>query len=271
MRRFLLALVLALVAWPVFATPVDDLIPAVGPFDAVAVPFAPEGLPGATDALAADYLRPDGRHLGALLATTPSATYDPTQAFAVFTNGTAGIAHPVLLNGHPFERIEVTRPDGSVVYAVGFTAYREHGVFVVDGRHPPMLPEGAEAFHVVAWAMNTEAAAGLAAASLAQLAAAEPIAFVQDALPTSASLAAPTASPNPFAASTMLRFELIAPATVDLAVYDLLGRRVAHLARRAFETGPHTIPFEAAALSTGIYIVRLVADGRSATQRITRR
>ncbi|NNF59423.1 MAG: T9SS type A sorting domain-containing protein [Rhodothermaceae bacterium] len=271
MRPFALALALSLVAWPVLATPVNELVPAVGPFDAVAVPFTPEGLSGATDALAADYLRPDGRHLGALLATAPSATYDPIQAFAVFTEGTAGALHPVLLDGHPFDRIEVTRDDGSVVYAVGFTAYRERGVFVVDGRHMPTLPEGAEAFHIVTWAASAEAAAGLAAASLARLAAFEPIAFVQEALVAPASLAASTAAPNPFATTTTLRFELSAPATMDLAVYDLLGRRVAQLARGAFEAGPHAIPFEAAALAAGVYVVRFMVDDHLATQRITRR
>ena len=271
MRRFILAVALALGIVPSRATPVADLLPALGPYNAVALPFTPEGLPTATEAGAADYLRPDGRHLGALLATAPGAAYDPITTLAWFAEGEAGITAPVLLDGHAFDRITVTRTDGSVVYAVGFLAYREHGVFVVDGRRGATLPASVEAFHVVAWASNEDAAAGLAAASLAQLAAAEPVAFLRDDAPPMTALAAPDAYPNPFAETTTFRFGLSAPGTVDLAVYDLLGRRVARLATTLFDAGTHTLPFDARSLAAGVYVVRLTVGGQTATRRLTKR
>ncbi|MGA9115416.1 MAG: T9SS type A sorting domain-containing protein [Bacteroidota bacterium] len=70
--------------------------------------------------------------------------------------------------------------------------------------------------------------------------------------------------PNPFNASTTIRFRLPAGADVTLEVLDLTGRRVALLVRDYLPAGEHSARFEAGALASGPYICRLTsAEGRA--------
>ncbi len=69
------------------------------------------------------------------------------------------------------------------------------------------------------------------------------------------------AAPNPFAGSTLVTYELREAAAVDLAVYDLLGRRVATLASGPEASGAHTVAFESRGLASGTYLLRLLAGG----------
>lgn len=67
--------------------------------------------------------------------------------------------------------------------------------------------------------------------------------------------------PNPFHGRATVRYTLERPGPVRLAVYDLLGRRVA-LPVDAFQAaGPHDVAFDAAGLPPGTYLLRLQADG----------
>jgi subtilisin family serine protease len=75
--------------------------------------------------------------------------------------------------------------------------------------------------------------------------------------------------PNPFNAATVVAFALAREAAVDLAVYDLRGRRVAMLAQERLSAGPHEVAWDAAGLPSGSYQVRLVADGRVDVARVT--
>jgi hypothetical protein len=77
------------------------------------------------------------------------------------------------------------------------------------------------------------------------------------------------ASPNPFAASTTIRFALAAPSAVRLAVYDVLGREVAVLVDGALEAGAHAAVFDAAALPSGAYLYRLSAGRQVRTGQLT--
>lgn len=81
-------------------------------------------------------------------------------------------------------------------------------------------------------------------------------------------LASVAVSPNPFAGATQLRFTLAAPADVTLGVYDLLGREVVRLVDGPIVAGAHTVPFEAAALPSGVYTYRLQAGGTVQTGRL---
>lgn len=65
--------------------------------------------------------------------------------------------------------------------------------------------------------------------------------------------------PNPFNPSTTIRFELAAPAVVELAVYDVLGRRVAVLAGGLRNAGTHTVVFDATGMPDGLYLYRLAS------------
>lgn len=75
--------------------------------------------------------------------------------------------------------------------------------------------------------------------------------------------------PNPFNPGTTIRFTNIRFAEVKVEVFDLLGRRVAELANRPFGAGEHRIEFDASALATGAYIVRLTTDGAVVSRMIT--
>ncbi len=75
--------------------------------------------------------------------------------------------------------------------------------------------------------------------------------------------------PTPFSERTTVRYALEDAAEVRVAVYDVLGRRVALLAEGMAEAGPHEATFEADGLPSGVYLVRLEAGGRVQTQQIT--
>ncbi len=69
--------------------------------------------------------------------------------------------------------------------------------------------------------------------------------------------------PNPFTESTMLRYEIAAPqpASVDLRVYDNLGRQVAALVQQRQASGIYEIPFQGDQLPAGVYWVKLRVNG----------
>jgi len=72
--------------------------------------------------------------------------------------------------------------------------------------------------------------------------------------------------PNPFNPVTTIRFSVPSEAHVDLMVYDVLGRRVATLVNETVHAGSHEVYFDATRLSSGTYIYRLEAGGRSLNQ-----
>jgi hypothetical protein len=80
--------------------------------------------------------------------------------------------------------------------------------------------------------------------------------------------------PNPFAASTSIRFDLPRRAAVSLAVYDIGGREVRSLVGgAALEPGSHAIAWDGrdaagAPLRAGIYFCRLRAGGGAETKRM---
>jgi hypothetical protein len=87
--------------------------------------------------------------------------------------------------------------------------------------------------------------------------------------PATVELEAP--SPHPIQDHATLRYGLPSRANVTLAVYDLLGRRVATLAdHRDTPAGVHTLSWSAqtGSLASGTYILRLDADGVSRSRRI---
>ena len=85
---------------------------------------------------------------------------------------------------------------------------------------------------------------------------------------TAEAFALQSAFPNPFRAATTVRFTLPDVADVILAVYDVLGRRVATLADGPMASGDHEATFDASELPSGVYLVRLDAGARHATQRV---
>ncbi len=69
--------------------------------------------------------------------------------------------------------------------------------------------------------------------------------------------------PNPFAASTTIRFILPSAAHVRLSIHDQLGREVAVPVDAMREAGEHTLRFDAGNLRTGMYLCRLQTNAGS--------
>ncbi len=65
--------------------------------------------------------------------------------------------------------------------------------------------------------------------------------------------------PNPFNSETKIRFTIVKPNRVRLAVYDLLGREVQILVDEYMQAGFYTTTFDATDLSSGVYFCRLQA------------
>ncbi|MDD5088497.1 MAG: choice-of-anchor J domain-containing protein [bacterium] len=82
------------------------------------------------------------------------------------------------------------------------------------------------------------------------------------ALPTTITLLDPY--PNPFNAVTQIPLEISTPARIDLAVFNLLGQRVATLSSTAvLAAGTHTFSWNALNCASGMYLIRLQANDRT--------
>jgi hypothetical protein len=81
--------------------------------------------------------------------------------------------------------------------------------------------------------------------------------------------------PNPFRASTEIRFDLPRPSALSLRVYDVGGRLVRKLVDGSMPAGRHRVGWDGrddsgSRVSTGIYFCRLRADGFEASRRMLR-
>ncbi|MDT8323364.1 MAG: T9SS type A sorting domain-containing protein [Bacteroidota bacterium] len=74
--------------------------------------------------------------------------------------------------------------------------------------------------------------------------------------------------PNPFNPSTTIRYALERGGTVELAVYNLLGERVAMLVEEYQDPGDYTLEYDASALQSGVYIYRLKSEHGQLTRRM---
>ena len=74
--------------------------------------------------------------------------------------------------------------------------------------------------------------------------------------------------PNPARSAAAVTFELDRAQAVTVAVYDLLGREVAVLARGQQPAGHTTVGLDAASLPAGLYLVRLEGETASAVKKL---
>ena len=74
--------------------------------------------------------------------------------------------------------------------------------------------------------------------------------------------------PNPFNPSTVISYQLAVNSVVSLKVYDMLGREVAILVNGMQTAGSHQVTFNAAGLSSGIYLYRLYTGQHSVTRKM---
>lgn len=73
--------------------------------------------------------------------------------------------------------------------------------------------------------------------------------------------------PNPFNPTTKITFELPIQSSVQLVIFDILGREIAQPVSEVLNAGIHTIEFEGNSLASGVYFYTL----RTSTKVITRR
>lgn len=73
--------------------------------------------------------------------------------------------------------------------------------------------------------------------------------------------------PNPFVGTTVVTFILPRAGHVALCLYDVLGRRVANLVDGHRAPGVHSLAWDGAALTPGVYFLRLTFDNRQVRTR----
>jgi subtilisin family serine protease len=76
------------------------------------------------------------------------------------------------------------------------------------------------------------------------------------------------AFPNPFNPIITLSYDLPMSGQISLTVYDMMGSEVTQLVNSRMEEGYHSIQWDASSFSSGVYIVKLVADDFTQTQKI---
>jgi cyclomaltodextrinase / maltogenic alpha-amylase / neopullulanase len=69
--------------------------------------------------------------------------------------------------------------------------------------------------------------------------------------------------PNPFNPTTTISIAVPKSGPIRLDVFDLLGRHVSTLAAGNLRAGEHRVDFHAGGLSSGMYIYRLIAPGKT--------
>ncbi|MBX2818042.1 MAG: T9SS type A sorting domain-containing protein [Rhodothermaceae bacterium] len=74
--------------------------------------------------------------------------------------------------------------------------------------------------------------------------------------------------PNPFNPTTTISYQVPANGLVKLEVFDLLGRSVGVLVNETVSAGQYTVDFNAANLSSGVYLYRLSAGEHVETRKM---
>lgn len=74
--------------------------------------------------------------------------------------------------------------------------------------------------------------------------------------------------PNPFNPSTIIKFAIAEQSTVVIKIYDITGSEVITLVNEEMDAGWYQREFNAAGLSSGIYLVRLQADNFVKTKKM---
>ncbi|MBC15131.1 MAG: hypothetical protein CMM85_19445 [Rhodothermaceae bacterium] len=163
-------------------------VPSFGPSESIAVEVSPTDLlpvTNAIDVVAADYLRADGRRVGAIFATAtaPGEVYEHTKPVCDrLRGGVLDGVERVSVAGQPFVLTRLTQADGSVDYAISFVVYRTGDQRVVDSRfllheYDTAAMADAEVLNFQAWGPSREYAAALVAATLAELSGEGPLRF----------------------------------------------------------------------------------------------
>ncbi len=74
--------------------------------------------------------------------------------------------------------------------------------------------------------------------------------------------------PNPFNPNTIIRYAIPGKSYVLLSIYSLTGQHIATLVDGQKPPGVYDINFDGTHLSSGIYICRLIVDGRAVSSKM---
>ena len=74
--------------------------------------------------------------------------------------------------------------------------------------------------------------------------------------------------PNPFNPTTQINFTLPSSGKVNLSVFNMLGQEVETLVNEQLGAGSHSLTFDAAVYSSGVYIYRLIYDRHILTKKL---
>lgn len=74
--------------------------------------------------------------------------------------------------------------------------------------------------------------------------------------------------PNPFNPSTSIRYILPENSDVVLSIYDIVGKKVATIVNQQQSAGEYTVNFNAAGLTSGVYLYKLTAGKFSETRKM---
>jgi hypothetical protein len=71
--------------------------------------------------------------------------------------------------------------------------------------------------------------------------------------------------PNPFNPQTNIRFQSPSVSYAEIVVYDIAGREIEIIYKDIIDAGSHNFSWNASNLPSGMYFIRLIADGYSKT------
>ena len=74
--------------------------------------------------------------------------------------------------------------------------------------------------------------------------------------------------PNPFNPTTTIRYDVKQAGQVQLTIFNLLGQKVASVMDRQHLPGSYTVLWNAAGLSSGVYLCRMEAGGFTQTRKL---
>ena len=201
--------------------------------------------------------------LPSTLGTTWTSTYIDTSVITLLGNPTAGptAKHrasyvvdaygPLTIPGGTVHQVlRIKKTDSTTYKSVGYIFLAKDGTLITVSAADPNAPDNGTIVVVkgTEWAAPVNTSAPVAAA-----------------LPQSFSLE--QNYPNPFNPSTVIAYAVPARSSVRIAVYNVLGQRVAELVNGIEAPGTHTVDWRPSTAS-GVYICRMDAvslDGPAAS------
>ncbi|MEM6648058.1 MAG: SdrD B-like domain-containing protein, partial [Bacteroidota bacterium] len=169
---------------------IANLLPETGPQNSQAMVVTPDDLLGATNAtsvFSADYVRTDGRRLGAILGLTSAggSLYDHTKNTCDrLGGGRLDAVKLMAIDGRQYTLSTLIHADGQIDHAISFVAYRMGSSYAVDSRFAPDsydIPAGVdEVINMQVWSVSTAYTAELVREVISRLEAQGSVSFINE-------------------------------------------------------------------------------------------